>query len=108
MTSLHSSQGFPIQLRWCYLLLESTLLAVESGPPDWWFIYHSMRAKALLRVIGNHPASAGSAGEEPVQIKGKMLMVLLITLHRPLSKCYLLAYRHPMLCLLYADKTNDE
>jgi hypothetical protein len=37
-----------------------------------------MRVKVLLWVIGNHPASAGSAGEEPVQIKGKVQLVLLV------------------------------
>ena len=70
-------------------------------------MYHGMRVKVLLWVIGNHPASAGSAGEEPVQTKAKGQLVLLVAFPRPLSRCYPLAYLHPLLCLPYADKTRS-
>ena len=38
----------------------------------------------------------------------KVQLVLLVAFPRPLSRCYPLAYLHPLLCLPYADKTSSE
>jgi hypothetical protein len=55
----------PAQVRACHLLLESPVPARAGPPRRGWFTCHGMRAHVVSRAMGNHLASAWSAGVVP-------------------------------------------
>src|SRR5438067_560093 len=58
----------------------------------------------LLCTLGNHPASAWSAGGESAQTPQ---VVLLAAFSRPLSWCFQVLDRPPVLCLWCAEETSS-
>jgi hypothetical protein len=84
--------------------LGSPVLARVGRPRRGWFTCHQMRARLLFPAMGNHPASAWSAGGEPGPTPE---LILFAAFSRPLSRCYPWLHRTPRLCLWCAEETSS-
>jgi hypothetical protein len=64
---LHLVSTYPAQVQSRHLLLESPLQARACRRRRGWFTCQGKRAHGVSRAMGNHSASAWSAGVEPAQ-----------------------------------------
>jgi hypothetical protein len=94
----------PAQLRACHLLLESPVPARASRPRRGGFTCHRMREHVVSRAMGNHPASAWSAGVVPGPTHDRSCLP---PFSRPLSRSSPLLDRAPRLGLWCADGTSS-
>ncbi len=87
-----------------HLLLESTLLSRACCPRRCWFTYYGMRAHVLFRALENQPRFRL---ECRCRAFAHLRTAPLAVFSRPLSRCYPLLYRSPVLRLLCADETSS-